>query len=120
MDRFILGTANFGMNYGITNSKGTLKLNSISQILDYAQKNGVSYIDTARAYGDAEKNLGKIGINNFKVITKVKGLGGSDKESLVKSIESSIENTQIKNKSFEAILAHDPLELIDQIVFQNE
>lgn len=51
--RLCLGTVQFGMDYGIAGQKKP-SLEDAVRCLDYAAKNGVNAIDTARAYGDAE------------------------------------------------------------------
>ena len=49
-----LGTVQFGMKYGINNRQGQPSMNDSVEMIKYAVDNGVKYIDTARAYGDAE------------------------------------------------------------------
>lgn len=65
-----LGTAQWGMDYGVS-SLG-VKTNSIevSNILSFAQKIGIKLIDTASLYGDAETVLGMQKIDNFLLVTK--------------------------------------------------
>lgn len=53
-----IGTAQFGMNYGITNDTGQVKSSSVANLLSLAEQNGISFIDTARAYGNAEYVVG--------------------------------------------------------------
>ena len=50
-----LGTAQFGMDYGITNHNGELAQNQINKILEIAYERDIKYIDTAQDYGDSEK-----------------------------------------------------------------
>lgn len=72
-DKLIIGTANFGLEYGIANRK-KLNREDVFNILEYARNQGMQGIDTAKAYGDAEKVIGeffeKYG-KVFKVITKL-------------------------------------------------
>ncbi len=53
-----LGTVQFGMDYGIFNQKKP-SLESSLACIEYAVNNGVKAIDTATAYGDAEKIVGE-------------------------------------------------------------
>lgn len=53
-----LGTAQFGLDYGITNSAGKVDLKVIDEILDAGWKGGVRLLDTAAAYGGSEEILG--------------------------------------------------------------
>ena len=68
----ILGTAQFGLDYGISNTTGKLNSHHIENILNTAIRLGVNYLDTANVYGDAEEKLGKFSelTKQFKLITK--------------------------------------------------
>jgi len=73
MAKLALGTAQFGLDYGINNNYGKITENEIFRILEYAYSNHITIIDTASAYGDSEIVLGKVisRINkSFKIITK--------------------------------------------------
>ncbi len=66
-----LGTAQFGLDYGVTNTIGKLSMDCIEGILYKAQTEKINFIDTASAYGDAEKKIGKLlQGNNFKIFSK--------------------------------------------------
>jgi len=67
-----LGSAQFGLNYGITNKEGKSSLKEIKEIINYAKQSKIKYIDTAKAYGCAEKVLGKSikDYKEFKIISK--------------------------------------------------
>ena len=54
-----LGTAQFGLSYGITNSGGQVSETEVAHILRNAEKSGVCWLDTAQAYGNAEEVLGR-------------------------------------------------------------
>ena len=71
--KLTLGTAQFGMDYGITNNVGKIKDSEISKILEKAFKFGITFIDTAKAYGESESLIGKhLPLNNdLKLITKI-------------------------------------------------
>ncbi len=59
MSELCLGTVQFGMKYGINNQLGRQPYWEESfSMLDYALGNGISVIDTAAAYGEAEQLLG--------------------------------------------------------------
>jgi aryl-alcohol dehydrogenase-like predicted oxidoreductase len=72
-NKIILGTVQFGLNYGINNSIGKPTQNLVNQILDKAFENNILLLDTAEAYGDSQEVIGayhKQSKNKFKVITK--------------------------------------------------
>lgn len=66
-----LGTVQFGLNYGVSNQFGKTNSGDVTKILEFAQNNHIQYLDTASAYGDAEKVIGQSNLSNFKVITKL-------------------------------------------------
>lgn len=73
VNKLVLGTAQFGMKYGINNSIGQVAQNDVNEILNLAEQCGVEYIDTAYGYGNSEKILGfspALHRGNFKIISK--------------------------------------------------
>jgi aryl-alcohol dehydrogenase-like predicted oxidoreductase len=67
----ILGTAQFGSDYGIVNARGKVPAPEVFAILDLAREAGIGRIDTAGAYGDSEELLGHYGVADLRIITKV-------------------------------------------------
>lgn len=65
-----LGTVQWGMAYGVSNSGGRTGDAEITNILSAARAAGVSLIDTATLYGESEKALGHQQIDGFRVVTK--------------------------------------------------
>lgn len=57
--RMVLGTAQFGLTYGITNTSGRPLQEQVDSLVRTAIANGVQYIDTARAYGQSEPVVAK-------------------------------------------------------------
>ena len=68
-----LGTAQFGLAYGITNSKGKIDTKEAKKMLDKAAQFGTGLPDTAQAYGNAETVLGQSfkSENSYKLISKL-------------------------------------------------
>ena len=69
--KLALGTAQFGMSYGINNMAGQVSQHAAQQILQYASLVGIDTIDTAIAYGSSEQCLGLAGVGAFEVISKL-------------------------------------------------
>jgi aryl-alcohol dehydrogenase-like predicted oxidoreductase len=69
--RLALGTAQFGMSYGITNRSGQVRADEAGEILRAACEAGIDTLDTAIAYGESEHLLGCIGVKDWRVITKI-------------------------------------------------
>ena len=57
MSQLVLGTAQFGDGYGITNQRGRMSDAEVAGILDLALESGVTHVDTAAVYGDALQRL---------------------------------------------------------------
>ena len=71
--KIVIGTAQFGMKYGISNKIGKIKSSEIFKILNYSKNNGIKYLDTANAYEKSENEIGnylKKTKNKFNIITK--------------------------------------------------
>lgn len=55
-----LGTVQFGLPYGITNTEGQVSQQEAARILSFAKQSGITVLDTAAAYGNSEKVLGSL------------------------------------------------------------
>jgi hypothetical protein len=69
--RLALGTVQFGMSYGVTNTSGQVDAEEIARILDVGRAAGMDTLDTAIAYGDSERRLGDAGVQDWRVVTKL-------------------------------------------------
>ena len=118
MPKIILGTANFGNQYGIANKNQDSRIESASEIIHTALELGVTSFDTAKGYGEAEVILGDnlVGYGNLSVITKI---GKNDCETasrMISSVQTSLQNTKLEK--FSAVLLHDSSVLEGQ--YRNE
>lgn len=71
--KLVLGTVQFGLNYGINNQSGQVSQNEVAKILQWAKKSGIKTLDTSSAYGTSESVLGKAFSENnlqFQIISK--------------------------------------------------
>lgn len=76
LNRLALGTAQFGMSYGIANKRGRITDDEALGILRHARSCGMDTLDTAAAYGESEALLGRLGISesDWRVVTKLPSL----------------------------------------------
>jgi aryl-alcohol dehydrogenase-like predicted oxidoreductase len=58
--RFSLGTVQWGMDYGISNKNGIPDDLELGEMLEWALKNGINHLDTARSYADSEARIGRL------------------------------------------------------------
>ena len=71
--KIVIGTAQFGLNYGITNQNGQPSNYAINKIFSFCKINNSKKFDTANAYDSSEKKLGSEykSINQVKIYTKL-------------------------------------------------
>ncbi len=114
--KLALGTVQFGAAYGLANSVGLVPFNEVRLILDYARSKGVDTLDTAISYGESEDVLGKIGIKQWKLITKIPPLNES-----VENIESWLTNhidssmTRLGVEKLYGVLLHRPEDILSDV-----
>jgi aryl-alcohol dehydrogenase-like predicted oxidoreductase len=70
-NKIAIGSAQFGLNYGVSNQHGKVEHLEVASILYEAYTRGIEIIDTAIAYGNSEQLLGEIGISSWKVVSKL-------------------------------------------------
>lgn len=58
--KLVLGTVQFGLGYGINNTRGRVPTAEVAEILGAARAAGVRMLDTSGAYGCAEEVLGPL------------------------------------------------------------
>ncbi len=104
----ILGTAQLGLNYGISNKIGQPSIDQAREILDTAYNSGIRILDTASAYGDAEKVVGELNQNRFEIISKLPDLSkieySEDYNEVSVFLQNTLENT--RQKQLQAYLLH--------------
>jgi len=105
--KLILGTAQFGLNYGVNNTIGKPTKKEVINLLDEAYNSGIRFLDTAEAYGNVHELIGdyhKIKNNfNFKIISK---------------FQTNIDHNSIKNKVLEYINLMN-INILDIIMFHS-
>ncbi len=110
LGRIGIGTAQFGMEYGISNTTGRTPDDEIAAILEDARREGVRYIDTASLYGDAEETLGRIlpPESDFRIVTKLghftSGNEGFIERTAIEKFDASL--CKMRRESIYALLAH--------------
>lgn len=121
--RLALGTVQFGLTYGVANQQGQPTASIVKAILRLAKEKNIDLLDTAISYGESEERLGKIGVNEFRVVTKLPSVPNS-----VNNIDSWV-NEQITGslsrlceRRIYGLLLHRPKELLaenGEAIFQS-
>ena len=120
--KIALGTAQFGLDYGVANDNGQISHVEAEKILDFAWSSGIDTLDTAIGYGDSEERLGQVGVEKWRIVSKLPGLSGLNEEPsdwIKKSVEMSLKKLGIT--SLTGFLLHRPLDLLSadgQVVYR--
>jgi aryl-alcohol dehydrogenase-like predicted oxidoreductase len=111
--RLALGTAQFGLQYGLANSSGRVMPADIETILLNARRAGMDTLDTAVAYGESESALGSAGVTSWRVITKLPPLPG-DVDDIAGWVAAHVRDSlrRLGVAQLEALLLHKPSDLL--------
>lgn len=111
--RLAIGTAQFGLNYGVANQVGQVSLSDTAKILSEARSLGVDTLDTATLYGKSEEVLGQVGVDGMNLVSKLPGMPVDcpDIESWVfGEVRESLRRLGLKQ--LYGLLLHRPSELL--------
>jgi len=115
MSKIALGTVQFGIDYGINSVDGRVRLEEVKRIFSHAHLKGINLLDTAPAYGDSEKILGRMDISNFKVVTKTRHFDSLEiKNNDVKLLNNDFYHSleDLKQDSVYGVLIHNADDLL--------
>lgn len=113
--KLALGTAQFGLQYGIANRRGQVPIDEAAAILHLARDSGIHTLDTAVVYGDSEQRLGEIGVSDWQVSSKLPEVpaGCVDIPAWVAtSVRKSLARLQVS--SLYGLLLHRPHQLLGE------
>lgn len=102
-----LGTAQWGLDYGIANTSGQVPKDEILAILDFARDAGIHHIDTAAAYGNSEAVIGEClegSPGGFNIVSKLPPQGSGKFSDVTGQLSESL--TRLKAKSIYGYLVH--------------
>jgi len=111
--KLALGTAQFGLDYGISNKTGQVRDSEAIGIINIARKMGLTTIDTAMAYGESESRLALIGVEEFEIITKLPEFPDRDfpvRDWVESQINGSI--TRLRVDHLHGVLLHRPQQVL--------
>lgn len=109
MSKLALGTVQFGLDYGISNTQGQVLPTEVANILEFAQAHNIDTLDTASAYGTSETILGatlKQTKHNFQIVTKVI----PNNQTLTDHVTQSLDKLQ--QGSLFAVMLHNAEDLL--------
>jgi aryl-alcohol dehydrogenase-like predicted oxidoreductase len=103
--KIVLGTAQFGLDYGINNKIGRISDVELKEIFSLCIENEIEYFDTAYSYGDSEDRIGKYSKGNkckFNIISK---LPACKPEEVANTVKSSL--SKLNEEVFYGYLIHN-------------
>jgi len=114
----VLGTAQFGLDYGINNPNGKPPIKKTIEMLKYAWDSGITIFDTAESYGNAEQILGEFIkgnnlSNKIKIVSKLMPnlfSGNENAEYVLRIIKSEIKKSlkKLNISKLYGFLLHTP------------
>tara|TARA_B100000674_G_scaffold39763_2_gene27703 strand:+ start:13405 stop:14295 length:891 start_codon:yes stop_codon:yes gene_type:complete len=112
-----LGSAQFGLNYGITNNSGQVSEDIAQSIIQQSIQHGIRWIDTAQMYGNAEEVLGRLLPREvgYRIVSKL----APQSQPFFTSDDITVWDKLIVNsclrlgvKSLDTLLLHSPSDLL--------
>ena len=97
----MLGTAQWGSPYGVTNKRGRLDDSDLAQIMATAAEGGIDRVDTAAGYGDSERRLATWA-QSLQITTKVEA---NSAEPMLAQVRASLSHLGVN--SVRTLLIHD-------------
>ena len=114
--KLALGTAQFGLPYGVANITGRPCDDEVRSILRAAQAAGVQVLDTACLYGESEATLGRClpPAHRVHIVTKTPKFPGMDGNAAVQLLESAfaVSCERLRMQQLYGLLTHDAGDLL--------
>lgn len=105
--KFILGTAQWGMDYGIANRSGQAREDDVRALLRLGEEAGMAWLDTAQAYGEAECLVGQLAAKSWRIVTKMPpDAYGNLQQWAEQAVRESLR--RLKRTKLNALLLHRP------------
>lgn len=114
--KLALGTVQFGLDYGVANTAGRINIEMADAILRTAHLSGMDTLDTAISYGDSESVLGGLGVQAWKVVSKLPAVPEScpDVAHWVRSqLNQSLKRLGLQR--MHGLLLHRPGQLLERV-----
>lgn len=119
----VLGTVQFGLDYGVANTTGKPDQSTVTRMLSTAFEAGVNAIDTASMYNQAETVVGRaladIGMRNRVFISSkarpMEGAAGTPKEQIEAAVELSLRRLGVERIGLYLLHSYDALPYLEAL-----
>ncbi len=115
--KLVLGTVQFGLDYGISNTIGQTSPSEVKKILSLCRSAGIHAVDTSCEYGESETIIGRWlrPESSFSVITKTKKcrserIGASHIMLVIDTFRESLDRLGVE--TVDTLLVHDADDLL--------
>lgn len=111
--KLALGTAQFGLKYGLANMADKVPSDMVAQLLKIASAYDITMLDTAIAYGDSEQVLGRYNLTKFEIVSKLPAVPSdcsNVEEWVLEQTMSSLK--RLKTDKLNDLLLHRPAQLL--------
>ena len=111
--KLALGTAQFGLKYGLANAADKVPPDMVEQLLKVASAFNITMLDTAIAYGDSEQVLGLYNLAKFEIVSKLPAVPSNClnvEEWVLEQTMSSLK--RLKTDKLHDLLLHRPAQLL--------
>jgi aryl-alcohol dehydrogenase-like predicted oxidoreductase/spore coat polysaccharide biosynthesis protein SpsF (cytidylyltransferase family) len=112
----ILGGAQLGSKYGITNEQAAPSYTEVDVLINAALNSGITTFDTARAYGDSESAIGKalcnVSEDKVQIVTKLGSLSDCPSDGSASTVASFVEASifrscrELRRNVLDCVLLH--------------
>jgi len=111
--KLVLGSAQFGMDYGISNELGKVNEKEVRKILSLASLNGIYEVDTAINYGTSQSILGRQN-KKFSFSTKLPNFC-LDSHSIKNKVHEYLENSysELSTNKIDILYLHSSYQLLE-------
>ncbi|MBS0286822.1 MAG: aldo/keto reductase [Proteobacteria bacterium] len=124
ISEFTLGTAQIGMDYGITNTNGLMQEHVAKSMIEKALDFDITTFDCARGYGLAEKRLGQQNLANVgtTIVTKLSPFfeQRQDKQSCENYVKASVYQScfELRTHAIDILMLHRFWQLQDPYIWE--
>lgn len=117
--QLVLGTAQFGLAYGISGRGESVPEDEVRSILEDAVARGVKTLDTAAAYGDIESRLGRLAEGlPLHIVSKIPAIPheSSTKQAVAFALAAAQRSLQRLGPTLNALMMHRGDDLLHDAV----
>ncbi|MGM8871894.1 aldo/keto reductase [Psychrobacter sp. 2Y5] len=114
--KLALGTAQFGLPYGVANMTGKASSATVKEIIDIARAADITMLDTAISYGDSEAVLGQQNLTTFNLVSKLPEVP-HDCLNIEKWVRAQVRVSlkRLQASKLHGLLLHRPAQLLEPV-----